>query len=26
MNALKQRVDAGKPPTAAQIKNPAIQD
>jgi glucose/mannose transport system substrate-binding protein len=26
MNALKQRVDAGKPPTAAQIKGPAIQD
>ena len=26
MTALKQRVDAGKPPTAAQIKGPAIQD
>jgi glucose/mannose transport system substrate-binding protein len=26
MNALKQRVDAGKPPTAAQIKGPAIQE
>ena len=26
MAALKQRVDAGKPPTAAQIKGPAIQE
>ena len=26
MNALKKRVDAGHPPTAAQIKGPAIQD
>ena len=26
MNALKVRVDAGHPPTAAQIKGPAIQD
>jgi len=26
MNALKARVDAGHPPTAAQIKGPAIQD
>jgi glucose/mannose transport system substrate-binding protein len=26
MNALKQRVTAGKPPTAAQIKGPAIQE
>ncbi len=26
MNALHARVDAGKPPTAAQIKGPAIQD
>ena len=26
MNALKLRVDAGHPPTAAQIKGPAIQD
>jgi glucose/mannose transport system substrate-binding protein len=26
MNALKQRVEAGHPPTAAQIKGPAIQD
>jgi glucose/mannose transport system substrate-binding protein len=26
MNALKSRVDAGKPPTAAQIKGPAIQE
>ena len=26
MNALKARVDAGHPPTAAQIKGPAIQE
>ncbi len=26
MNALKARVDAGRPPTAAQIKGPAIQE
>ena len=26
MNALKVRVDAGNPPTAAQIKGPAIQE
>ena len=26
MNALKQRVDAGHPPTAAQLKGPAIQE
>jgi len=26
MNALKARVDAGQPPTAAQIKGPAIQE
>ena len=26
MSALKARVDAGRPPTAAQIKGPAIQD